>query len=226
MQQITALMINHHISTPPRPAIGNWAPGHEGGDSRDIRRELMVMLASEDFPATQRNRRALEYVVECALDGRHEEINARHIGTRIYGRDSDFDPIKDPIVRIEMARLRRDLETYYLKSGRHSPLRITIPKGAYFPHISRAEPPEPAWGSRPFLVSLLRASLGAWTGDNEGACAAWRDLKLADPVWPANLQVAVAREINDEKVARLIVEGTLRAGRWADGYESAGNANR
>jgi hypothetical protein len=191
----------------------------------EIRRALADMIGNEDFPATERNRRALQYVVECALDGRAEDITAALIAKRVYGRPNDFDPIKDPIVRIEMARLRRDIETYYLKSGRNSSLRISIPRGSYYPHVvrpKREEVDSPAWGPSPFLVSVLRAALCAWSADREGASAAWQDLKLADQTWPANLQVSVAAEVGDEKVVRLIVEGALRAGRWADGGENEG----
>ena len=44
-----------------------------------------------------------------------------------------FDPQDDPIVRIEVGRLRRDLDHYYLTDGRDDPIRITIPKGHYVP---------------------------------------------------------------------------------------------
>jgi len=226
-------MSNHDTSHTLDPVAAGAAqanPSYFVFPDRDIpaaqiRREVAVMLASEDFPASARNRRALEYVVECALQGRPADITAALIAKRIFRRPANFNPIKDPIVRIEMTRLRRDIEMYYLKSGRRSTVRINIPRGGYAPQVSRPKPEEAdsrAWGASPFLVSVLRAALCAWSGDREGASAAWQDLKLADPMWPANLQTSVAAEVGDEKVARLIVEGTLRAGRWDDGGETDG----
>lgn len=100
---------------------------------KDPRAELRRILQSRDFPATQRNRRFLEYIVEHQLEGRTEEISATHIARRVFGRPKSFDPNKDPIVRIEAGKLRRDLEMYYLKSGSANPLRISIPRGGYCP---------------------------------------------------------------------------------------------
>jgi hypothetical protein len=102
-------------------------------EDKDPRAELRRILHSRDFPASDRNRRFLEYIVECQLEGRSDEISALHIACRIFGRPKSFNPNKDPIVRIEAGKLRRDLETYYLKSGRHNPLRISIPLGGYRP---------------------------------------------------------------------------------------------
>ena len=99
----------------------------------DAREELNRVLKSEDFPATQRNRHFLSYVVENELAGRPEEITTFLLGTRVFNRGENFDPNKDPIVRIEAGKIRRDLETYYLKAGRCNPLRISLPKGGYRP---------------------------------------------------------------------------------------------
>jgi hypothetical protein len=99
----------------------------------DARAELDRIVKSADFPATDRNRKFLTYVVENELAGRLEEITPILLGKRVFQRDENFDPNEDPIVRIEAGKLRRDLETYYLKAGRRNPLRISIPKGAYRP---------------------------------------------------------------------------------------------
>ena len=64
----------------------------------------------------------------------------------------------------------------------------------------------------PFLISVLRTSLLAWSGA-PAAAAAWQDLLLADPNLLANLQTSVVSEVGDDEVAKLIVEGVLRAAR-------------
>ena len=99
--------------------------------------ELRRILSSADFPATARNRRFLEFVVTESLAGRAGDISAYTVATRVIGRPPDFDAACDPIVRIEARRLRRDLETYYLMSGCHNPVRITIPVGGYRPEFSK-----------------------------------------------------------------------------------------
>jgi hypothetical protein len=183
----------------------------------EVLAELKRVFGSADFGASPRNRRVLDYLVSRQLEGRWHELKAYHIATRVYGRPADFNPVKDPIVRIEMAKLRRRLEMYYLKSGSRNPLRIAIPKGGYVPRVTRArQSPGAAEVNCPRLVALLRSALCAWSGDEEGAAAAWRELKQLDPTWPADLQACADRALRDEKVVRLVVEGALRAGRWAD----------
>ena len=113
------------------------APASTCGElSKDAEAELARVLASPDFPATGRNRKFLAYVVEKELAGCQAELTAALIGVRVFKRGAGFDPNVDPIVRIEAGKLRRDLETYYLKSGAANPLRISIPKGAYRPVFS------------------------------------------------------------------------------------------
>lgn len=114
------------ISLPPAPEL-------TGVLEQDATAELHRVIASPDFAATPRNRRFLAYVVETELRGAPDEINSRFIGIRVFDRGPGFDPHTDPIVRIEAGKLRRNLEVYYLKSGRCNPLRIAMPKGAYRP---------------------------------------------------------------------------------------------
>ena len=115
--------------TEPGPAPA--APEMSGNPTDDAKAELARVLASEDFPATPRNRRFLQYSAERALAWDGGAVTARDIAINVFGRKDDFDSLGDPIVRIEACKLRRDLETYYLKSGRHNPLHITLPKGGY-----------------------------------------------------------------------------------------------
>ncbi|MFN4143862.1 hypothetical protein [Aestuariivirga sp.] len=99
---------------------------------------LQRINASRDFDATDRSRRLLDYLVTEALDGRGNRIKAYAIATEVLGRATSFDPQRDPIVRIEAARLRRVLEHYYLTEGRNDRVIIDIPKGAYTPRFALA----------------------------------------------------------------------------------------
>jgi len=111
-------------------------PPVTGDLAQDGIAQLRRIMASPDFPATPRNRRFLAYIVEKEIAGLPDEISARFIGKTVFDRGSTFDPNKDPIVRIEAGKLRRDLEVYYLKSGWRDPLLISIPKGRYRPVFS------------------------------------------------------------------------------------------
>ena len=98
-----------------------------------VRSQLHRVLGSPDFGASERNCGFLEHVVEEALAGRADRLKAYNIATTVLGRDSDFDPQNDPIVRVEAGRLRRSLDHYYLTAGKNDNLVISIPKGGYAP---------------------------------------------------------------------------------------------
>src|SRR5262245_28362082 len=97
----------------------------------EVRQELSTLLSRGDFHASERNRRFLTYIVEETLQGRADRIKAYNIALAAFDRGEDFDPLTDPIVRIEASRLRRSLEHYYLTAGKSDQIRIDIPKGSY-----------------------------------------------------------------------------------------------
>jgi len=99
--------------------------------SDEVRAYLRILLDRNEFDASQRNRRFLAYVVEETLEGRTDRIKAYSIALAAFDRTEDFNPLTDPIVRIEARRLRQSLEHYYLTAGRTDPIRIDIPKGSY-----------------------------------------------------------------------------------------------
>lgn len=192
---------------------------HDGIPVEEIRAELQRVVGSPDFGASVRNRRALQLIVEYALTEPAAKVAARELATGIYGRGARFSSVKDPIVRVEMLRLRRDLAAYYGGPGAGNPLRLWIPKGGYRAVIRRAGEPMPDGAVPPgrdgvFASGVLRAALTEWAGCPEEAAEAWRQVLGKDPDAAANLEEMVSREFGDERVAQLVVEGIRRvAGR-------------
>jgi TolB-like protein len=92
---------------------------------------LHQLIGRPEFNTSERNKRFLAYVVEETLAGRADRIKAYNIALAVFDRSEDFDPLIDPIVRIEASRLRRALEHYYLTAGKADEIRIDIPKGSY-----------------------------------------------------------------------------------------------
>jgi tetratricopeptide (TPR) repeat protein len=123
-------------------------------ETAKVRAELDAVLRSASFDATERNRRFLKYVVEETLAGRGDRIKAYSIGTDVFGRGDDFDPLQDPIVRIEAGRLRRSLDHHYLSSGSGTGIRISIPKGSYVPAFEADVPAVSAEGRSKLHTSL------------------------------------------------------------------------
>jgi TolB-like protein len=100
-----------------------------------IQDALHRVLASRDFVNSERKRRFLKFVVQETLAGHAERIKAYSIALDAFDRDPSFNPVADPVVRIEAGRLRRCLEHYYLGEGAADRIRIIIPKGGYVPHF-------------------------------------------------------------------------------------------
>jgi len=128
-----------------RGAPSSAADDPGGPAESEIRAQLERILAHPAFEATERLRGFLAFVVEESLAGRAGRIKGRLIARRVFDRGEDFDPNRDPVVRIEAGRLRRRLEHYYFTAGRRDPVRIEIPKGRYVPRftrqaVGRAEP--------------------------------------------------------------------------------------
>jgi adenylate cyclase len=120
--------LDHHSRFTLEPEPEDWS-------ADAIRSELHRVLQSPQFDASERNRRFLRYVIEEALAGRAGRIKAYNIATEVFGRDVNFDPQLDPVVRMEARRLRRALERFYLIDGRASTVRIAMPKGRYVPEF-------------------------------------------------------------------------------------------
>ena len=71
-----------------------------------IQDALQRVLASRDFVNSERKQRFLKFVVQETLAGRAGRIKAYAIALDVFDRGPSFDPVADPVVRIEAGRLR------------------------------------------------------------------------------------------------------------------------
>ena len=188
-------------------------------DETEVRAQLQRILASPDFVASDRNRRFLAHVVERTLAG--ERAGGYEIGSKIFGRGAGFNATADPIVRIEAGKLRRDLETYYLKSGRRDRLHIALAKGAYRAVFTRRAEPERQTDAAHGRSMLVRAALLGLAGANRDCAAIWPAVLREYPALP--FDPLVLRDLEDlhgghEAVCDLLVEGLRRAAaaHWAE----------
>jgi len=102
-------------------------------NEQDVRIQLRRITESEEFTNSARLKDFLTYIVDEALAGRADRIKGVSIAQVVFGADQSFDPETNSIVRVEAGRLRRRLGEYYAGTGRHDPIRISVPKGAYAP---------------------------------------------------------------------------------------------
>nr|ABW82960.1 unknown [uncultured bacterium pEAF66] len=104
--------------------------------ARDLRCELenclARILASPGFARAPRMRRLLSYLVEQELAFKDGNSSEYAIGMEVFDRDPRaYNTCTDPIVRVQMRRLRDKLQQYYAAGQCGDPLQIAIPLGGY-----------------------------------------------------------------------------------------------
>jgi adenylate cyclase len=184
---------------------GQPTQGRKASSSRArlVRRHLEQLLLSSNFDASRRSRDFLCFVVEKALAGRGEELTQVALATQVFGRKDDFDPLIDPIVRIQAGRLRRSLERYYILEGKGQALKIELPKGTYVPvfhdvETAETEAPEPV-ASNPW------PSIAVWPFEAAAGDAALLDMvtRLNDELIVELVRYHDARVVPKEDAERL-----------------------
>ena len=178
----------------------------------EVLEALNRIVASRDFPASERNRRFFQRVVTNSLSG--EKTKAHEIATEVFGRPGSFDSTKDPIVRIEAAKLRRDLETYYLKGGKHDRVRISLLKGRYMARFAYVNAALPGGVPAAAHLLLLRTALLGLQGADDEARQAWTVVQqeFADFHFNSHAHELIASMSGqDGRVRELLLEGLRRA---------------
>lgn len=98
-----------------------------------VRDMLERVLRSESFSRSERSRELLRYLVEREQAGEKERLKGFTVAMDVFGKDKEFDPSTDAVVRVQAGRLRELLTQYYQAEGAADPLKIYIPRGGYVP---------------------------------------------------------------------------------------------
>ncbi len=101
----------------------------------DARAALDRLVQSSAFRNAPQLSAFMSYIVSRTLAGHAHEIKGYTIAVEALGRPPDFDPVADPIVRVEAGRLRRAIDSYYAADGSADPVRIVVARGSYVPHF-------------------------------------------------------------------------------------------
>lgn len=145
-----------------------------------VRAMLAQILASAVFVRAGRMSRLLTFLVEQHLQAPARGIGEYAVGIEVFDRDpASYCTGDDPVVRVQVGRLRARLLDYYAGAGAAAPLRIDIPTGGYMPRIRpflaaaaaplAVRPPVPAGASllAAPLVGLDEAGAAFARGFNE-----------------------------------------------------------
>ncbi|MGE0280605.1 MAG: tetratricopeptide repeat protein [Rhizobiaceae bacterium] len=109
-------------------ALRTFAP-----EATALRGTLEKLLDSETFARSERARKLLRYLVEQEQSGQSSRLKGFSIAVDVFGKDADFDPSTDAVVRVQAGRLRDLLDQYFATEGVDDPVRIVIPRGSYVP---------------------------------------------------------------------------------------------
>ena len=117
-------------STSPT-GLGLGVPGDD-----QFRAELLAVLSSEAFRRSPKLTRLLRYLCDKQLSGLAGEITEYSIALDALGRNAQFDPQQDAVVRVDTHHLRRRLREYYSTgAGADHRIQIVIPNGQYVPRF-------------------------------------------------------------------------------------------
>lgn len=106
---------------------------HDTPAAPAVRETLERVLRSGTFGRSERARDLLRYLIDREQAGEAERLKGFTIAVDVFGKDAEFDPSTDAVVRVQAGRLRDLLKQYYATEGACDPLRVIIPRGSYVP---------------------------------------------------------------------------------------------
>jgi hypothetical protein len=114
-------------------------------DNDQLRSEVDAVLSSESFRRSPKISRLLRYLCDKQFNGQGGEITEYAIALEVLGRDAQFDPQQDAVVRVDAHHLRKKLKEYYSGEGAAHEIQIVVPGGQYAPQfVRRLNPSSPA----------------------------------------------------------------------------------
>jgi hypothetical protein len=100
-------------------------------DRAQFQVQIEKLLASHTLHGSESLCKLLRYLAKQALDHPGLAVKEYQIATEVFGRQSDFDPQLDSMVRVQAGRLRSKLGEYYNTEGAGDTVVVELPKGSY-----------------------------------------------------------------------------------------------
>ncbi|MCB0275380.1 MAG: hypothetical protein KDI06_11235 [Calditrichaeota bacterium] len=166
------------------------------GDAAIQARFLEKICQSQTFSGSAIYQSYLTFLVEASA--READLKETTIAMDFFGKDKNFNPAVDAIVRSHTYYLRKKLEVYYLRDGRNDLYRFQIPKGQYrvtFEAVSPGDIASSVSGLLPFaantrLLGAIGAAavlaclfLGFYSYRLYKEVGEFRKIDASDPVW-------------------------------------------
>jgi hypothetical protein len=93
--------------------------------------QIEKLLASHTLHGSESLCKLLRYLANHSLDHPGTSPKEYQIATEVFGRQKDFDPHLDSMVRVQAGRLRAKLAEYYGSEGAEDSTLVEMPKGNY-----------------------------------------------------------------------------------------------
>jgi hypothetical protein len=100
-------------------------------DRAQFQAEIEKLVASHVLHGSESLCKLLRYLGRQALEHPGVPVKEYQIATEVYGRQADFDPQLDSMVRVQAGRLRAKLAEYYNTEGASDRVVVELPKGSY-----------------------------------------------------------------------------------------------
>jgi hypothetical protein len=93
--------------------------------------QIEKLASSQTLHGSESLCKLLRYLAKHALDHPGTPLKEYQIATEVFGRQPDFDPQLDSMVRVQAGRLRTKLAEYYASEGAEDSTWVELPKGTY-----------------------------------------------------------------------------------------------
>jgi len=93
--------------------------------------EIERLVNSHTLHGSESLCKLLRYLAKQAVEHPGVQVKEYQIATEVFGRQADFDPQLDSMVRVQAGRLRSKLAEYYSSEGTNDSTIVEVPKGSY-----------------------------------------------------------------------------------------------
>jgi TolB-like protein len=191
-------------------------------EEKEIHAACENILESNDFAKAFRMRRLLKFLVDYKINSNGANLSEYIIGIEVFDRKPEDYVSEDPIVRVQVGRLRKRLMSFYAKKHVHEGIEINIPYGQYLPIFRRKAFPLPCDTRTGYLVAKPIRYIAEREDGRAFACGLYEELlhklfaSFGDVCTPAALSLNAASSAVDaaEHPHRAkhchLIEGSVR----------------
>lgn len=103
----------------------------------DLSKHITKIIESDALQASPTSCALLAFLVNESILAERGRLTAHDIAIGALGQPQSFDARDNPLVRVQVQRLRKALDAYYANEGINDAWRLSIPKGTYLPMLGK-----------------------------------------------------------------------------------------